>query len=392
MHVIKGASKGEVKTNNGKVYAIDKVLAEDEQKDLIKLSIKISNQTVPSLLLSEEMPAVGEKVIVIGNPLGLEQTVSDGIVSAIREYKPYGKIIQITAPISPGSSGSPVISTKARVIGIATFQSIKGQNLNFAISIHQLNNFSSTKTYSLQNLQGDKQQKKTNFEKSAFSEGKRLFNAKEYKKALKYFTEAINKSPQSSQNYYYLGMCNIMLNKCGDAVLNFKKAISLKADYAAAYANLGWAYKCIGEFQEAIEACKQSIKIYHDDPNPYYTMGQIYKDLKSYDEAKNAYMQVLRINPNSAEAYYNLACIGGYSAPQQVAFCKEAIRIDPYYVQAHCYLGLLYYRHGDQVGAFREYNIAKKIAPNSIAVRRMFIAIKLMDGINKNGGGSKTNP
>ena len=68
-----------------------------------------------------------------GSPLGLENTVSDGIVSAIRDVPDFGKVIQITAPISPGSSGSPVLNMQGEVIGIASFQMVEGQNLNFAI-------------------------------------------------------------------------------------------------------------------------------------------------------------------------------------------------------------------------------------------------------------------
>ena len=68
-----------------------------------------------------------------GSPLGLENTVSDGIVSAIRDIPDYGRIIQITAPISPGSSGSPVLNMQGEVIGVASFQIVEGQNLNFAI-------------------------------------------------------------------------------------------------------------------------------------------------------------------------------------------------------------------------------------------------------------------
>jgi hypothetical protein len=70
---------------------------------------------------------------VIGTPLGLEQTVSDGIVSARREIPGFGRIVQMTAPISPGSSGSPVLNMRGEVVGVATFLIDMGQNLNFAI-------------------------------------------------------------------------------------------------------------------------------------------------------------------------------------------------------------------------------------------------------------------
>jgi S1-C subfamily serine protease len=63
----------------------------------------------------------------------LEGSVSNGIVSAVREISGYGKIIQITAPISPGSSGSPVVNMRGQVIGVATLQAAEGQSLNFAV-------------------------------------------------------------------------------------------------------------------------------------------------------------------------------------------------------------------------------------------------------------------
>jgi serine protease Do len=67
-------------------------------------------------------------VIVIGNPTDLAGTASDGIISAFREKR---SLVQITAPISPGSSGSPVMDEDGQVIGVATHQIVKGQNLKF---------------------------------------------------------------------------------------------------------------------------------------------------------------------------------------------------------------------------------------------------------------------
>ena len=132
-HVLQGADSAEVKTSDGKTYPITYIVAGDEQSDIICLSVDIPSQYVHPLSLSATVPEVGERIIVYGSPLGLEKTVSDGIVSAIREVPGYGKLIQITAPISPGSSGSPVLNMKGEVIGVATFQMIEGQNLNFAI-------------------------------------------------------------------------------------------------------------------------------------------------------------------------------------------------------------------------------------------------------------------
>ena len=148
LHVFRGAEKAQIKLNH-KVYTVDQFFDKDYKTDLVLLKIGNKKTDWKPLKISNKLPSVGEKIIVIGNPLGLESTVSDGIVSAKREIKPFGKVIQITSPISPGSSGSPVLNIKGEVIGVATFQMIKGQNLNFAIPISKVKKLISNKTKSI---------------------------------------------------------------------------------------------------------------------------------------------------------------------------------------------------------------------------------------------------
>jgi FKBP-type peptidyl-prolyl cis-trans isomerase len=133
LHVLRGADGAFVKTNDGAVYPIKRVQDEDRIGDLIRISVDIPRKLVRPLRVTSSLPEVGEQVIVIGTPLGFEKTVSDGIVSAIREIPDFGRVIQVTAPISPGSSGSPVLNMRGNVIGVATFFIAAGQNLNFAI-------------------------------------------------------------------------------------------------------------------------------------------------------------------------------------------------------------------------------------------------------------------
>src|SRR5207253_1777785 len=96
---------------------------------------------------------VGEEVVAIGNPLSLESTVSNGIVSGIRAVKEDSdKYLQITAPISPGSSGGPLFNTAGEVIGITTLHLKGGENLNFAIPINDAKRLLRTNSSRLQNL------------------------------------------------------------------------------------------------------------------------------------------------------------------------------------------------------------------------------------------------
>jgi S1-C subfamily serine protease len=78
---------------------------------------------------------VGQRVYAIGSPQGLELTLSEGLVSALRQTT-NGSIIQTTAPISPGSSGGGLFNANGQLVGIVTFQSRTGQNLNFALPAH----------------------------------------------------------------------------------------------------------------------------------------------------------------------------------------------------------------------------------------------------------------
>ena len=132
-HVIKGSYTAEVRTYDGNTYPVKVVLSENEKMDLIKLSVDIREASFKWLAVKSTLPAIAERIVVIGSPMGLEQTVSEGIVSGVREIPNRGKVLQISASISSGSSGSPVVNMKGQVVGVVSFYLIKGQNLNFAI-------------------------------------------------------------------------------------------------------------------------------------------------------------------------------------------------------------------------------------------------------------------
>ena len=134
-HVLEGAASIIAKSDQGSFFVCQGILAEPTDVDLAIL--KFEAKSVPYLeLASDSRTAPGQKIIVIGNPLGLEGSVSEGIISAVRNDL---GLVQITAPISPGSSGSPVLTEEGRVIGVATLQSKVGQNLNFAIPVETVN-------------------------------------------------------------------------------------------------------------------------------------------------------------------------------------------------------------------------------------------------------------
>lgn len=133
-HVIEHTKKATVRLANGDAYDTVDVIDIDKRKDIAL--IKIRAVELKALTLGKSVTTeVGEKVYCLGNPLGaLRNTLSEGIISALRAGDGY-KYFQISAPISHGSSGSPVMNSKGEVIGIAVASIEEGQSLNFAIPI-----------------------------------------------------------------------------------------------------------------------------------------------------------------------------------------------------------------------------------------------------------------
>jgi hypothetical protein len=155
-HVIENSYSGYVKFINKKeIYEIEGVVGYNENYDLAL--IKISNNNANPLPLISPSVDIGQKIFAIGNPLGLEGTISDGIISGLREFQDFS-VLQISAPISPGNSGGPVVNENGDVVGVATFTMTEGQNINFAVPVKYLkelleNKISQVSLSSLVNIQ-----------------------------------------------------------------------------------------------------------------------------------------------------------------------------------------------------------------------------------------------
>jgi tetratricopeptide (TPR) repeat protein len=358
-HVLEGAYRATVKTSSGIEYPVEGVIAKNADADIVKLVANIPDANTPFLNLSTNVPSEGEDVVVIGNPLGLESTVSSGIVSAVRDIPAFGKILQITAPISPGSSGSPVINSKGEVIGIATLIMTKGQNLNFAIPSDKIIALKETSQTSISNaLTAD-----SNDAQLFYQKGLKELWQDNYVAALIFFQKAIEKNPQDADVWFSLGYCYGELGHYQDAIESCKQAIRIKPDYAEAHNNLGNTYNKLGLYQDAIQSCKQAIRIKPDYALAHYNLGGIYGNLGRYQDEIESYKQAIRIKPDFADAHYNLGAAYGELGRWQEAIesFKQAIRIKPDDALSHYSLGIAYLVVGDKGSALEEYKILKTL-------------------------------
>ncbi len=141
-HVIERADKILVKLSDGREYKAD-VIGRDAKTDLALIKIKPGNSLPVVEIGDSEKLRVGEWVIAIGNPFGLEQTVTAGIVSAkgrVIGAGPYDNFIQTDASINPGNSGGPLFNMEGKVIGVNTAIVAQGQGIGFAIPISMAKN------------------------------------------------------------------------------------------------------------------------------------------------------------------------------------------------------------------------------------------------------------
>ena len=264
-HVIAGAASGTAKlVGKHTTYKIEGWTATDEDNDLALL--KVSAYGIKPLMLgNSDAVKIGETVYVAGNPKGLEGTFSDGIISSRRD-KYTKERFQMTAPISPGSSGGPVLNSKGEVIGVsvAAHRDLDAQNLNFAIPSNYL---------------------------------KTLLTLSKPAKPLSQANQTI-----SAETYFRRG------NACSDlglydlAIANYDKAIGLKPTFVDAYNNRGAAKGKLGQYFAAISDFDKAIQLKPDEAKVYYNRGIAKGKLGQYFAAISDFDKAIQLKPDLAKA------------------------------------------------------------------------------------------
>ncbi len=267
-HVISKAEDIDVRLGN-KVLKVEGLLHMDKENDIVMLKTK--GKKLQNVRIGDIGKVnVGERVYVISSPKGLENTISEGILSGIREIDPERKILQITAPFSEGSSGGAVFNKDGEVIGVATFLIEDAQNLNFAIPV---------------NLIKDK------------IAGKKVTALKDAE---------IGDYKKTAEYWFFLGYNYGEAGLQKQEIEAYKQAIRIRSDYADAHNNLGVAYGELGMYKESVEACRQAIRINPDLAEAHNNLCLSYNKLGMYKESVEACKQAIRIKPDYAEAHLNL--------------------------------------------------------------------------------------
>ena len=135
LHVIREMKTASVQLANGEMFDSLSVLAIDERRDLAVVQIPGFNLSALEVGDSDVL-TVGEPLVIVGSPRGLEGTVTAGILSSVRDSGQGFKVLQTDAAVNPGNSGGPLINKKGQAIGVVSFKMRSAEGLNFAVPIN----------------------------------------------------------------------------------------------------------------------------------------------------------------------------------------------------------------------------------------------------------------
>jgi hypothetical protein len=308
-HVIEDASRVVVRAADSKTYPVKGIDGGGETSDLALLELSSPVAGAKALTVVSSVPEPGERVIVVGSPYGLDATVSDGIVSAVRELPSLGKVIQISAPISRGSSGSPVVNMSGQVIGVAQAIHGDGQNLNFAIPGARVLAMSGGGGTGRHFALAPRSETPTPSDQGAgpaisaedsFQRGYGLFRSKSYEAALPFLLQATRANPQHYFAWFAVGHCYVQMERYAEAVDAFKHVIKIKPDFIEGQCSLGAALGLNGQHDDAVKVFKTAIQLDPSSSIAHYGLGLEYLGSGDQTNAMQEYKTLQKLDPTMA--------------------------------------------------------------------------------------------
>lgn len=322
LHVVEGAAGGYVKlVGQSRKYDILGIVSADRAQDLVLLAVP--GTAAPSLPLGDSRQvAVGDEIFVVGNPQGLEGTFSQGIVSGVRQISSQ-TLMQITAPMSPGSSGGPVLNMQGKVIGVAMATFKGGQNLNFAVPTSYLSTLlSNMKPVRPLAAEARPKQHQANRFKPPSTRRSPSANAsaaephllaciemiykKLYAEAEQECRVAIRLDAGNAVAHTWLAEAYSREQKWGSAIAEYREALEIRPNESDVHCSLGIALEEKGDFALAFNEWRTGLGVRPEQTAACWLLAARLKT-KRLSEVISVYVQIVRSRPDLAAAHANLA-------------------------------------------------------------------------------------
>lgn len=386
-HVLDGAEDVAV-TYEKKTYPAS-LYGGDEDRDICLLSSPELKAKAVTLGRSATLN-VGDQMFAIGAPKGLELTMSDGIVSALRGGFP--PMIQTTAAISRGSSGGGLFDANGHLVGITTLYMDDAQNLNFAAPVEWIADIKPIASPAVVQTPAAPPAKALAkngvdwFERAKFfSKQKkwpelltvsRQWQAAEpdnflawlssavayremsrYHEAIQDYSRAIDINPDDSYIWLYLGNALAATDQLEKAVKAFKESVSLDPENTQAWFMLALVQRDLEYYTAAAESLRTVLRAEPEDAEAWIELGFTYEFLKQPADATSAFEQAYRLEPNNAYAVRALA--NNHQLNKRYAlglsYAKLAVKLDPSDIDGYIVLGNAYLDMKDNKSAIINY-------------------------------------
>jgi S1-C subfamily serine protease len=345
-HVVQNASS--LKVSRGKEEWSATLIEASPEHDLCGVRPQNLSLSPVTVVRPSSKLATGETVYAIGTPEGLELTFSEGVISALRDNEGV-RMIQTSAPISPGSSGGGLFDMRGNLVGITTFGFKEGQSLNFALPGEWVSGI-------LSDLEKESHRSDAELESNAWLKiGLEAVKKDDYDFALNSFQKCADlKQSDAHRAWYEIGSIwsqaissnsvrawleehqriaerladerarqidprdwwkwrhrppSLFDEAPAKAIAAFEKAIELKPDYAEAWEELAGVYSSRNECDQTISAAKEATRLAPHEWKGWLILGDCYNKTGSYAEAIQAFQQGQRVAPDWRKSVF-LALVG----------------------------------------------------------------------------------
>lgn len=264
-HVLDGGANYTV--YSGKTVLKGELRAADAERDLCEL--QVANLRAPKIALYTGRLRVGQRVYAVGAPEGLELTISEGLVSSIREMEG-AHYIQTSAPISSGSSGGGLFDTEGRLVGLTAFIITEGQNLNFALPASWITELAarsgSTPVLANRDAVNDRWQTRT----------AALRAKKDWVGLLTAAQQWVRAAPASVPGWIALGEAYRLVNRPRRAIVAYDQALKLDGDSYDAWLGGGATYLALNQYDRAVAAMEEALRLRVNDVPALLQLGVAY--------------------------------------------------------------------------------------------------------------------
>ena len=369
-HVMRAGRKGLVRFGDDKAFPVVAVLAQDKKKDLAVLKINGSDMPYLELLPEELKPAIGTRAFAIGTPAGYTNTLSEGLLSGLRNQEDRS-VVQTTAAISSGSSGGPLMDARARVIGVNTYVHVEQsgarviENLNFAVSGKHVREIVTQALAAKAKLVASTGGKPLDPASMAdFARAYELIGKGKWLEAMTLAQTVRKKNPEDVPVLLLESLLDTRLNFHDEAMKAYEAVTRLSPDEPEALLGLGMAYAKKKMWKEAADTLTRSVKLRPEDASAQCALGTALLQLGRKDEALATLKEAVRLDDEVAAAWMALGeayLAQNLSGPAEDAFQKSVhLRPDP---MAFAHLGMAAYQNGRFQEALRAAETALKMQP-----------------------------